>query len=728
MPVLVVALLAVLPALVIGSRIEGVLTLDANKKMVQPVPHVESTEGELYSHISTSNQYCIHDDSDTGSMSIGQQDCASMCDSMEGCAFISAWTTGGLHWCRRTKTCATRGTDGHQVIKIYTKESTSTTQPVETEVAVACEDTWVPSSNWLWWAVSPGVACQQWATNSQWGALGKHRSLIDACADESWARTHCAKTCNCMKAPAGFEFVGVGQCRTRHGRMPWIVAESTVASAGACAERCRADGSNKCRGYAYKHVTSRTSTEHICLLYNGDDSMVGSVNPGHKEYLCYAAEETGLRPRTAVVAGVEVDIYQASRDAPVVFVLHARLATRRQQEVRDYCYALQCRGYTAIAIDLMNHGSRLGDPLRQRGWAKGNLDAATDMFNQATRTAADVSKLIDALPEVFPDVSMTQGLGVLGEGLGGYVALMALAKEKRITLAVSLSGYGDFRTCMQSEYENMTESFKESNAWATLFTPALDTTVEEKGLLKSLGDFDGRPVLMLNGRLDKYKTCDTNFIAGLHKAQEESHTSREDQAERFRHFQYEDVGDTPVLEMKDVALDFIKEFMPATVTTHFQGPGVYKMYSYGQLQPLYAAAEKSYTGGQYAKVADDMCWNWKALWTFTQDPDGTYEVSNFAKAERLYSFDKYEDTGQNGPSWRFLKWGGKVLGQGADRWRVEDQGDGTYRLVNVRWGGALVNTQRMTEANGHFSHMVYVADKSGDGVDPQELWAFVKKA
>jgi len=53
----------------------------------------------------------------------------------------------------------------------------------------ALRDTWRPS-----WSHDPHAACEQWSSNSDWGALAHGHSLAQACAG-GWAKTNCAKTC-----------------------------------------------------------------------------------------------------------------------------------------------------------------------------------------------------------------------------------------------------------------------------------------------------------------------------------------------------------------------------------------------------------------------------------------------------------------------------------------------------------------------------------------------------
>ena len=53
----------------------------------------------------------------------------------------------------------------------------------------ALKDTWAPS-----WSHDPTVACGQWSTNSDWGALKGGQTIKQACAS-SFGRDSCAKTC-----------------------------------------------------------------------------------------------------------------------------------------------------------------------------------------------------------------------------------------------------------------------------------------------------------------------------------------------------------------------------------------------------------------------------------------------------------------------------------------------------------------------------------------------------
>ncbi|KAG2151239.1 Alpha/Beta hydrolase protein [Suillus bovinus] len=247
--------------------------------------------------------------------------------------------------------------------------------------------------------------------------------------------------------------------------------------------------------------------------------------------------------QTLLIGGLPVDIYShptstssSTHPIHVLFFLHGRLGSAQVQYVLDIVKAILNESYKSgggerkkdlivVAFDHRNHGARLVDHQRNLVWSKdpaeNNDQHAMDMYTIQTGTAQDVSFLIDHLPSfLYPSGERTiVEWGISGGSLGGHSTWIALCREPRLTLGISIIGCPDYMKLISHRAQSsdiplsppyFPASFKayiESHDPARLAYRANDAS----------NPFWGKKILVLSGKEDKAVpwAASAEFVEGL---------------------------------------------------------------------------------------------------------------------------------------------------------------------------------------------------------------------
>jgi pimeloyl-ACP methyl ester carboxylesterase len=119
------------------------------------------------------------------------------------------------------------------------------------------------------------------------------------------------------------------------------------------------------------------------------------------------------------------------------------------------------------------------------------------MYSQVVGTANDCSMLIDALPAKYPELSMSNGIGVCGISQGGHFALSMLVSDPRVDVCVALIGAGDYEQNMRVRFDNLLASSADRGGpapvWEELWPAAMAAMTEKHDPIHNLDSFQDRP-------------------------------------------------------------------------------------------------------------------------------------------------------------------------------------------------------------------------------------------
>ncbi|KAI9209492.1 uncharacterized protein BJ171DRAFT_487171 [Polychytrium aggregatum] len=157
----------------------------------------------------------------------------------------------------------------------------------------------------------------------------------------------------------------------------------------------------------------------------------------------------------------------------------------------------------AVAVEQRNHGSRLLSDLQNESWKAGNDRHCYDMWAIQYGTACDLSYLIDVLPFFLPpETGAIWRWIVVGVSLGGHSTLLAMAKDERIKIGISIIGCGDYSSLMNYRAKRQ---------------PVFVESLRRHDPVHLPLQFKGRSLLLLHGGDDKLvpSSCSQGFVQEL---------------------------------------------------------------------------------------------------------------------------------------------------------------------------------------------------------------------
>ncbi len=247
---------------------------------------------------------------------------------------------------------------------------------------------------------------------------------------------------------------------------------------------------------------------------------------------------------SACVAGLEVHVFGAAADKPVVLVTHGRGG--HIGDTHGLCKRLAERGLVAVGVEQRNHGRRLVSHAANDH----SPTHAADMYGLMVGTATDLSLLLDFLPARLG--LSVQRVGVTGVSLGGHVTLMALGLDPRFTAGAAFIGSGDYLALKRQRH--LREEFR-ALAWDEFYNPGLAAAVERFDPVNRPEVFADRPVLLLNGADDTLVPLEGN--ENLAEAVRPLYA----QPERFQQNVYQGVGHEVTRAMEDDALEWLERWL-----------------------------------------------------------------------------------------------------------------------------------------------------------------------
>lgn len=153
-----------------------------------------------------------------------------------------------------------------------------------------------------------------------------------------------------------------------------------------------------------------------------------------------------------------------------------------KEHFNQFSNRLANEGFNAIALDLRGHGE------------SGGTHCSFGVFEKR-----DITKLLDQIRIESPD----QKIGILGQSLGGAVALQAMGEDERISVGVIESTFTDFRTITHDyiNYHLKLDFNFFSNYLADRAGKIAGFNPDEAGPLESCKKIS-KPVLLVHGKLD----------------------------------------------------------------------------------------------------------------------------------------------------------------------------------------------------------------------------------
>merc|ERR1740121_253017 len=189
----------------------------------------------------------------------------------------------------------------------------------------------------------------------------------------------------------------------------------------------------------------------------------------------------------------------------IVFLLHGRGGSKRDDCMSAAAEALRTAGLVAIGIDLPNHGARCADKGVNADW-NGSRDYASTMYSQMLLCSSELSTLLDVLPCFYGKQLLNARYALLGVSLGARAALLHLSTDARVKVAVSMSGSADYLKDFVMKFEDLRDLVKdrwEATAFDQVFPPELQAVVAAKDTVHKVEQFTTRKLLCLNSKGDQ---------------------------------------------------------------------------------------------------------------------------------------------------------------------------------------------------------------------------------
>ncbi|KAL7748837.1 hypothetical protein RI367_005750 [Sorochytrium milnesiophthora] len=241
------------------------------------------------------------------------------------------------------------------------------------------------------------------------------------------------------------------------------------------------------------------------------------------------------------VGGIQLHMYglpkASSADAPlipvrVMFVLHWRAGDA--EKIRPMCEAIAALStpathIIAVTFDMRNHGTRLVESKANYSWREPtpdgrierNMEHAYEMYAVQYGSAKDVSFLIDVLPPFLQARGLVaERWGVAGISLGAHAALIAVANEERLDVAVSIVGCADYETLMTGRYERLQQHEKTVPPFSVLFPSSMRAMLQQVDPVHRVAQHPlSAKLLFLAGGEDKLVPvqCSQKFFDVVHE-------------------------------------------------------------------------------------------------------------------------------------------------------------------------------------------------------------------
>jgi len=144
--------------------------------------------------------------------------------------------------------------------------------------------------------------------------------------------------------------------------------------------------------------------------------------------------------------------------------------------------------------------------------------------------------------------------------------------------------------------------------------------------------------------------------------------------------------------LEDNCQDFVRKVQNElgcnyTHSTSEVPSGEYKLRNAKWQGPLFGGDGTDACGDHWAWIEPNADYenNGKERWHIERQEDGTYKLRNGKRKGPLFCGDGHDGTDH----WAWVEPNPEYENQGKERWRIELQEDGTYKLFNVKWGGPL---------------------------------------
>lgn len=256
---------------------------------------------------------------------------------------------------------------------------------------------------------------------------------------------------------------------------------------------------------------AKAPAEELPGIYSLDRSKPPAVDIWSREdtryytkiILSYPSPNGGIVPAELLLPHAQtVRPMHAERDSvakayPVVFFMHFHFADKSLVEMFQ---GMARAGIAMFAID----GVYVGDRLNRHNniLMKDPRKTAENMKDQIR----DMLRGIDVISS-FPGLD-PQRIGFLGISMGAITGSVATALDPRVKVVVLADGAGSFPTIITTtRYKparKLLKYFEKSN----ISVPELKSMFRDADPVTFAADFGDRPVLMLNGKRDKFLTSD----------------------------------------------------------------------------------------------------------------------------------------------------------------------------------------------------------------------------
>jgi len=172
-------------------------------------------------------------------------------------------------------------------------------------------------------------------------------------------------------------------------------------------------------------------------------------------------------------------------------------------------------------------------------------------------------------------------------------------------------------------------------------------------------------------------------------------------------------------QIKNIKLHIVTDIKNKKYTMDLPD-GLYKMLNAKWVGPLFCGDDTDSGGDHWAWVAPDRNYQQagKELVRLERQVDGTYKIFNRKWPGPLFCGD---GTDGNGDHWAYFEPNFDYENGNKERWILQRQYDGTYKVFNKKWGAPLFCGDG-TDGSG--DHWVWVAPNANYHGNGKEHWWF----